>query len=151
MVNTISRHIFLFISASALAITMCISFFKIYEVREDSMEPLLHNGQTILVLREKSPHSGDIVVFENPEDQKLVVKRCILSPGDPVVIDNNSLITTLQKIPLNTRQLQKLSSFKFIPDDMFFAAGDNVFNSHDSRDYGPVFIKNLKGRVLLIK
>lgn len=115
------------------------------------MEPLLHNGQTILIVKGKSPKSGDVVVFENPEDNKLVVKRCILSPGDPVIIDNGSLISNGKKIPLTAKQIKKISSIDYIPDNMFFAAGDNIFNSHDSRDYGPVFIENLKGRVLLIQ
>jgi signal peptidase I len=151
MMYTITRHIFLFITASAFALFICISFFKVYQVRENSMEPFLRNGQTILIIKEKNPQSGDVVVFKNPEDSKLVVKRCILSPGDPVIIDNGSLITSEIKIPLTTKQLKKLSSLTFIPENMFFAAGDNIFNSHDSRDYGPVFIENLKGRVLLIK
>ncbi len=115
------------------------------------MEPYLYNGQTILIIKEKSPRNGDIVVFENPEDSRLVVKRCILSPGDKVIINNGSLITSRRRIPLTGKQLKRLSAFDYIPENMFFAAGDNIFNSHDSRDYGPVFIKNLKGRVLLIK
>lgn len=151
MINAVSRHIFLFLLASALALFLCISFFKIYQVRENSMEPYLRNGQRILTIWENDPHYGDIVVFENPEDHKLVVKRCILSPGDPVIINNGSLITTERRIPLTKKQLKSLSALDFIPVNMFFAAGDNIFNSHDSRDYGPVFIKNLKGRVLLIK
>jgi len=151
MMYTISRHLFLFITASAFALFICVSFFKVYQVRENSMEPYLHSGQTIIILKEKKPKTGDIVVFENPEDSKLVVKRCILSPGDPVIINNGSLITTDKRIPLTSKQLKKLSSLNFIPENMFFATGDNIFNSHDSRDYGPVFIENLKGRVLLIK
>jgi len=115
------------------------------------MEPSIYNGQKILILKGKTPRSGDVVVFENPEDNRLVVKRCILSPGDPVVIANGSLITEQSRIPLTLKQVKKLSDFKFIPDNMFFATGDNIFNSHDSRDYGPVFIDNLKGKVLLIK
>lgn len=151
MVYTLSRQILLFITASAFALFVCVSFFRIYQVREDSMEPFLYNGQTILTIKEKNPQKGDIVVFENPEDNKLVVKRCILSPGDAVLIDNGSLIISGQRIPLTGKQIKLLSAFDYIPKNMFFAAGDNIFNSHDSRDYGPVFIENLKGRVLLIK
>ena len=138
-------------TASAFTLFICVTFFKVYQVRENSMEPYLHNGQTIIIIKEKTPQSGDIVVFENPEDSKLVVKRCILSPGAPVIIVNGSLIASEKRIPLTTKQLKRLSSLNFIPENMFFATGDNMFNSHDSRDYGPVFIENLKGRVLLIK
>lgn len=115
------------------------------------MEPRLHNGQTIVVLKEKTPQTGDIVVFENPEDSRLVVKRCILSPGDQIIIENGSLITSEMRIPLTAKQLKRLKLLRFIPQNMFFATGDNIFNSHDSRDYGPVFTANLKGRVLLIR
>lgn len=151
MVYTITKQLFLFISASTIALFLCFSFFQIYQVKEHSMEPYLYNGQTILILKEKNPKTGDVVVFENPEDRKLVVKRCILSPGDPVIINNGSLITSNKRIPLTAKQLKSLSEIKIIPDNMFFAAGDNIFNSYDSRDYGPVFIDKLKGKVLLIK
>ncbi len=125
--------------------------FTIYQVKEHSMEPNIHNGQTIIMLKEKNLHRGDVIVFENPEDNKLVVKRCLLSPGDPLIISNGLLITENVKIPLTIKQEKKLTGIKFIPQNMFFAIGDNIFNSHDSRDYGPVFIENLKGKVLLIK
>lgn len=113
------------------------------------MEPLLHNGQKIFTIKNYSPHAGDILVYENPEDNRLVVKRCLLSPGDPLVISNGILITPDMNIPLTQKQQKLLSSFTFIPENMFFAAGENIFNSRDSRDYGPVFIENLKGKVLL--
>lgn len=148
---TFSKQFFLFITASALALFLCFSFFRIYQVKSNSMEPVLYNGQKILILKEKTPKSGDVVVYENPEDKKLVVKRCILSPGEPIIINNGSLVTAQFKIPLTAKQLKKISSLHFIPDNMFFATGDNIFNSHDSRDYGPVFIENLKGKVLLIR
>lgn len=151
MTKSFSKYLFLFICASSIALFLCFSLFHIYQVQSSSMEPLLFSGQTILTIKGKRPHTGDIVVFENPEDNKLVVKRCILSPGDLIVIKNGSLITSQKNIPLTVKQIKKLSSLKFIPNNMFFAAGDNIFNSHDSRDYGPVFINNLKGKVLLIK
>jgi signal peptidase I len=151
MTTTFSKQVFLFIAASSVALFLCFSIFRVYQVKSDSMEPFLYSGQTILIIKGKSPRSGDVVVFENPEDKKLVVKRCILSPGDPIIINNGSLIIDRKKIPLTTKQLRSLSSMKFIPENMFFAAGDNIFNSHDSRDYGPVLTANLKGRVLLIK
>ena len=103
------------------------------------------------MLKKKTPHRGDIIIYENPDDKKLVVKRCILSPGDPVNISGGYLITEYIKIPLTAKQEKKLTGVDFIPKDMFFAIGDNIFNSHDSRDYGPIFIDNLKGKVLLIK
>lgn len=113
------------------------------------MEPLLLNGQKIIAVRNRTLHRGDIVVFENPEDNRLVVKRFLLSPGDPVTIRNGILITPDGNVPLTVRQSHLLSNLEFIPDNMFFALGDNIFNSHDSRDYGPVTINNIKGKVLL--
>jgi len=149
MVYAISRQVVFFVAISLMALLFCFSFFNIYQVRENSMEPLLLSGQTIVAIRDRSVKSGDIVVFENPEDHRLVVKRFLLSPGDPVIIRNCILITPEGNIPLTKRQSHMLSTFDFIPDNMFFALGDNIFNSHDSRDYGPVTIDNIKGKVLL--
>lgn len=149
MVYAISRQVLLFLAATTFALFICVSRFTIYQVHEHSMEPLLHNGQKILVIKGVSPGVGDVVIFENPEDRKLVVKRLLLSPGDPVVISNGTLITPIENLPLTLKQQKDLSSLTRIPENMFFAAGDNTFNSHDSRDYGPVFFNNLKGKVLL--
>ena len=149
MLYLFPRHILVFFTASILVLFFCVSFFKIYQVQEDSMEPQLYNGQKIVTIRSHSLRNGDIVVFENPEDHRLVVKRCILSPGEPVVVQNNILITPKANIPLTVRQESKLARYSFIPENMFFATGDNTFNSHDSRDYGPVTLENLKGKVLL--
>lgn len=113
------------------------------------MEPALFNGQKIVTVKNSPVHNGDIVVYENPEDHRLVVKRFLLSPGEPVVISNGILMTQAGNVPLTARQIQLLSSYDSIPDDMFFALGDNIYNSHDSRDYGPVTIENIKGKVLL--
>ncbi|MBB6478668.1 signal peptidase I [Spirochaeta isovalerica] len=149
MMYTISRQLTFFLLASIAVLFFCLRFFNVYQVRENSMEPLLLNGQKIIAVRNRTLHRGDIVVFENPEDNRLVVKRFLLSPGDPVTIRNGILITPDGNVPLTVRQSHLLSNLEFIPDNMFFALGDNIFNSHDSRDYGPVTINNIKGKVLL--
>ncbi len=151
MMNINSKQLILFIFATIVTLIFCTTSFRVYQVKEHSMEPILYNGQTIIILRGKNPNRGDVIVYENPEDKKLVVKRCILSPGDPVIISNGSLIAGKSRIPLTAKQEKGLFGIKFIPQNMFFATGDNIFNSHDSRDYGPVLINKLKGKVLLIK
>ncbi len=128
--------------------------FDILQVREISMEPELRNGQTILVNKIAymiNPHPSveDIVVFTNPFDRSLVVKRIWLTEGDPINIDNTGwLLVGDQRFFLTERQKSMLAGLETVPDDTVLVLGDNPFHSVDSRDYGCVSVKSILGKVI---
>ena len=128
--------------------------FDILQVKEISMEPELRNGQTILVnkiayMMNPRPSVEDIVVFNNPFDQSLVVKRIWLTEGDPINIDKTGwLLVGDQRFFLTERQKSMLSGMDRVPEDTVLVLGDNPFHSVDSRDYGPVSVKSILGKVI---
>lgn len=128
--------------------------FDILQVKEISMEPELRNGQTILVnkiayMMDPRPSVEDIVVFNNPFDHSLVVKRIWLTEGDPINIDNTGwLLVGDQRFFLTERQKSMLAALQRVPKDCVLVLGDNPFHSVDSRDYGCVSVKAILGKVV---
>jgi len=79
---------------------------------------------------------GDIVTFVSPLDpQRVVCKRILGLPGDTICVD-----PTGEKAPSTEHVI--------IPAGHFWVAGDNAAWSRDSRDYGPVPMALLKGRLV---
>jgi signal peptidase I len=149
------------IAAAVLAAAVIwFSCFDILQVQEISMEPEIHHGQTILVnkiayrfplLNKKGPSAEDVVVFKNPYDHQLVVKRCRLIPGDLINIDETGwLLVGKERYFLTDRQRELLSGIERIPEDTVLVLGDNSFHSVDSRDYGCVSIGTIRGKVINI-
>jgi mitochondrial inner membrane protease subunit 1 len=79
---------------------------------------------------------GDIVTFVSPVDpQRVVCKRILGLPGDTICVD-----PTGEKAPSTEHVI--------VPAGHFWLGGDNSAWSRDSRDYGPVPIALMKGRLV---
>lgn len=140
---------------AALLLFSCIDILQVQEI---SMEPELKPGQTILVnkiaygfpfFKRQIPSKNDIVVFRNPDDHQLVVKRCKLLPGDPIVVNSQGwLIIGEKQYFLTSRQREKITGLKTVPENTVFVLGDNPFHSVDSRDYGFISIELIRGKVI---
>ena len=136
------------------------------EVSGMSMEPSLHNQESILV--DKWTYllhpiaRGDVIVFEAPKAAGLpgqvFVKRVIGIPGDVVSIYN--AIPIVDGVPLqepyvlpqnvgatvNDKPVNNLR----VPPDEYFVLGDNRRGSFDSRAWGLVPRSNILGRAVLV-
>lgn len=109
----------------------------------------------------REPKRGDIIVFLSPiEKKKYLVKRLIGLPGDTVEIkDGHVWINGKPAVdPLILKSITYYARGEYarpgkplkIPEDSYFALGDNSLNSVDSRYWGFVPKKNLAGKVFLI-
>lgn len=79
---------------------------------------------------------GDIVTFTSPlNPQRVVCKRILGLPGDTICVD-----PTGEEAPSTEHVV--------VPAGHFWAGGDNAAWSRDSREYGPVPMALMKGRLV---
>ena len=167
--------------AAAVLIALLIRTFLFTLIRVDghSMDDTLHNNERLFVsvldVRLSGVERGDVVICHYPnrtspglfgiETQTNFVKRVRGVPGDVVERKNNVTYINGEAIdPENA-----LKSLILYPDghpddygpytlgeDEYFVVGDNVYNSHDSRDWndsdpskdvGPITKDMIVGRV----
>ncbi|ADK81737.1 signal peptidase I [Sediminispirochaeta smaragdinae] len=129
MIDSASPFILL-IFATLIVLTVVGSLFGIYTVEGHSMEPYLSPGRNVIIFKRipfGSIKRGDILVYKSPFDGKTVIKRCTGLPGDTMTGENGEVI---------------------VPEEAFFALGDNLPLSDDSRHYGVVSRKAIKGKVV---
>jgi signal peptidase I len=118
----------------------------------------------------RSPSRGDVVIFRSVEDPRIdLVKRCVATGGDSVEIVNKQLYVNGERVEeshyvehrdarLFTRR-QRVGAAELrrdnmprviVPDGHYFFLGDNRDHSYDSRFWGVVPERYVKGRAFLI-
>jgi signal peptidase I len=111
----------------------------------------------------KDPNRGDIVVFKYPKDpSKDYIKRVIGIAGDIVEVRNKKLFVNGK--PARYEQAIHLDKTTYpaahaprdffgpvkVPEDSLFVMGDNRDHSADSRFWGFVNLKAVKGKAFII-
>ncbi len=165
--------------AILIALFIRAFIIQAFKIPSSSMEPTLQVGDYLLVSKFiygikipftnvklfefNKPKRGDIIVFIYPKDRsKDFIKRVIGTEGEKIEIIHN-------KIYINDRLLEdrwghydeKSEWSKYfqtkerygpetVPKDSLFVLGDNRDNSQDSRFWGFVNIKEVKGKALII-
>ena len=133
---------------------------EVFHVPTASMEPAIAAGSHLLVdkvaYRTGPVRRGDIVVFINPDARyQTFVKRVVALPGDTVEVRDDAVLVngaSLAGGPVaepagggrggdGERQQAK------VPTGHCFVLGDNLRHSIDSRDVGPVPLRDIVGRV----
>lgn len=116
------------------------------------MSPTLVDGEYIVVKKMAGEiekiRTGDIAVFKRPYDNVKVVKRVILTEGDPVIVDFGWLRVGEKRYFLEEEEADRLRNYPAVPRGTFFAVGDNAIDSCDSRNYGFIPARNFLGKVL---
>ncbi len=173
--GTVRENIEAIILAILIALFIRTFIIQSYKIPSGSMKDTLLIGDHILVNKfiygiripfsNKTivpifePKRGDIAVFRYPEDRKKdFIKRVIAIEGDIVEIKNKKVFINNKEIQ-NEKAVFKDSHFVLtrddygpvkIPEDSIFVLGDNRDHSHDSRFWGFVNLKDLRGKALVI-
>lgn len=95
-----------------------------------SMEPNLHTGQRIIVIKAHywfgDPKRGDIVVFDTPRHDHDVIHRVVGLPGELVEIKKGEVFINGQKLEEPYAHGDSVSSpLQEIPDKCYLIIGDN--------------------------
>ena len=153
------RRLRLGATAAALALLVLLLAVLVSEpftVRSSSMAPTLHTGDQILAerLTPRFGHleRGDLVVFRAPATRALLVKRVVALPGDRVGLADGRLVVNGHRRPEAYVDLASVDGVYFgpevVPAGSVFVMGDDRADSVDSRDFGPVALDRVLGRVL---
>lgn len=152
----------LYIAAAVILAVLIQSFvIRPFIVSGASMDPRIENGQYLLIdeisYRMHEPERGDVVVFRAPpEPSKYYIKRIIGLPGETVVLKDGVITIINAEHPdglvLDEPYIvhtQKDSLIKKVPMGEYFVMGDNRSASYDSRGWGTLPKKEIRGRALL--
>lgn len=142
-----------------LAFVLVFSVGMRTSVVGDSMEPMLYNGQEILmnrvIYRLSSPKRGDVIVFlpNGNQNSHYYVKRVVGLPGETIQIKDgnvyvNDVLLEEDEVFDNMIDAGIAQNELLLASDEFFVLGDNRNSSEDSRsgNVGPVRKDNIIGK-----
>ena len=128
-----------------------VAALKIYGY---SMEPGLESGDTVVAIKSTRFQRGDIAAFYY--NNKILVKRVTVLPGERVEIDENGVVS-VNGTPLEEPYVKELSLGECdirmpyeVPEESWFVIGDNRQESADSRavPVGCVSAEQIVGQVV---
>jgi len=167
------------ITALILAMLIRTYIIQAFKIPSGSMIPTLLVGDHILVnkflygtkipfkdkrvLMFKKPERGDIIVFKYPENpSKDFIKRVVAIEGDVIESKNKMVHVNGNKVnepyaqhtdsSMRPMGIEPRDNFGpvIVPKNKYFVMGDNRDQSYDSRYWGYVDIKDVKGKALIL-
>ena len=145
--------------AVLMAILLCLLFgvfVGLTPMKNNAMFPRISAGDLILYYRlEHNLLSGDVIVFE--KDSVQYVGRIVAKGGDTVEITEKEVLKINNSIVLEHDIYYPTYPFEggiafpvTLNTDQFFVLGDYREEAKDSRYFGPVNIKEIKGKVISV-
>lgn len=167
------------ITALILAMLIRAYIIQAFKIPSGSMTPTLLIGDHILVNKFlygtkipfsgkrvfmfKKPERGDIMVFKCPENpSKDFIKRVVAVEGDVIESKNKIIHVNGSKVnepyarhtdsSMRPMGIEPRDNFGpvIVPKNKYFVMGDNRDQSYDSRYWGYVDIKDVKGKALIL-
>jgi len=179
LIEKIKEYFESIVIALVIALFIRAFFIQAFKIPSSSMVPTLLVGDHLLVnkfiygthipftdkviWRITKPKRGDILVFKCPVDvDKYYIKRVIGLPGDTIEIKNKVVYINGKKMhdpwgrhydptiyPRSANPRDNFGPYT-VPPDSYFVMGDNRDSSFDSRFWGVVDYKYIRGKPLII-
>lgn len=165
--SVLRQYVEAFVIAIVLALAIRTFVVQAFKIPSGSMLPTLQVGDHILVNKFlysfTDPQRGDIIVFKFPQDEgRDFIKRVIALPGEKVEVRGKQLYindkplaepfavhldpTTLE----NPRSPRDNFGPVVVAPGQLFMMGDNRDYSMDSRFWGFLDLKKVKGKAFMI-
>ncbi|MGB9716000.1 MAG: signal peptidase I [Thermodesulfovibrionales bacterium] len=177
--NLIREYVEAILIALILALFIRTYIIQAFKIPSGSMIPTLLVGDHILVNKFiygtkipfsekrffviKKPEKGDIIVFKYPENPKKdFIKRVIATEGDTIesrdkviYVNGKSVVEPYayhsdRNIRPGNSDVRDNFGPIVVPSNKVFVMGDNRDQSYDSRYWGFVDLKDVKGEALVI-
>ena len=139
-----------------LAVILVFTFmYGMARINDVSMKPAIKDGDLVMYYRlDKRFVSGDIAVFK--KDGRTTTGRVVAVAGDTVDITKDGLMINgatqiSQDIYFGTTQFQNGVDFPItVGEGQIFVLGDNRPEASDSRIYGCINVKDVKGKAIAV-
>lgn len=155
--NTKQEYLSLFSRIVVLALAAYLIFTQVFLITQNrglDMFPAVKDGDLIIAFRmQKEYAKNDVVVYTVDGKQK--VGRIVARETDVVTMDESGKLLvngTVQsgEILYPTYAKEGLDYPYKVPEGHVFLLGDYRTNSEDSRDHGPISMRNVEGKVITI-
>lgn len=138
---------------AAIAVLISSFLLPVLQITGTSMEPTLHNGEIIVVIKTNDFSTGDLCCFS--WNNKTLIKRVIARAGDWVDIkDDGTVYVNYQELdePYITEKSLGETDLTYpyqVPENTIFVMGDKRDSSVDSRSslIGCVYKDQIIGKV----
>ena len=136
--KALSGTVYVLTIVAAVAVLIATLLLPVLQIEGTSMEPTLHNGDIVLLVKTSRFNHGDLCGFT--WNNKLLIKRVIGLPGDWIEIDTSgNVYRNGQKLDEPYVQQKAFGEcdleFPFqVPQEQYFVIGDMRESSIDSRN-----------------
>ena len=133
---------------------MFTQVFLITQVRGNAMFPAVKDGDLVIVFRIQQEYAkNDVVVYT--VDGETHIGRIVARATDTVMLDDSGRLLVngtnqTGEILYPTYAKEGLTYPYLVPEDHLFLLGDYRTQTEDSRDFGPIPMEDIQGKVITI-
>lgn len=150
----VSNSLLGIVVAAVILLNVFTHVLQIVHYSGNSMEPNIHNRETVLLLKTQDVRQGDIIAFYF--NNQILVRRVICTGGNQISMESDGSVfinaERIQEEYVSAPSLGQCNiTFPYrVQDDYVFVMGDNREISMDSRlsEIGPVPVDRIIGVVL---
>ena len=151
--SVLKSTIFMLVVVAAIAVLVATTWLPVLQIYGSSMTPTLNEGEVVVSVKGSSFEQGDLIAFYY--GNKILVKRCIATPGQWVDIDEDGNVYVAGN-RLNEPYVKEKAfgdcDIKLpyqVPEDRYFCMGDHRETSVDSRNssVGCISKEQIIGRI----